>query len=64
MSIRKNFSEREVRQWHGLHREVVQSPSLEVFGSRVDVALRDVGSGHGGGGLVVGRDDRRALFQP
>ena len=27
-------------QWHRLHREVVQSPSLEVFQSRVDVALR------------------------
>jgi len=43
-----------VRQWHGLPMEVVQSPSLEVFKSRVDVALRDVVSGHGGGGLVVG----------
>ena len=31
--------------------EVVQSPSLEVF--RRDVALRDVVSGHGGGGLTV-----------
>ena len=27
-------------QWHRLHREVVGSPSLEVFQSRVDVALR------------------------
>ena len=27
-------------QWHRLHREVVESPSLEVFQSRVDVALR------------------------
>ena len=27
------------------------SPSLEVSQSRGDVALRDVGSGHGGGGL-------------
>ena len=44
--------------------EVVQSPSLEVFESRVDVALKDMVSGHGGGGLVVGRDDLRSLFQP
>ena len=29
-----------VLQWHRLHREVVESPSLEVFQSRVDVALR------------------------
>ena len=34
--------------------EVVESPSLEVFEKRVDVALKDVVSGHGGGGLVVG----------
>ena len=39
--MRKDFlSERAVLQWHGLHREVVGSPSLEVFQSRVDVALR------------------------
>jgi len=58
LDIRKNFfSERAVLQWHRLHREVVQSPSLEVLKNRVDVALRDVVSGHGGGGLVVGLDD-------
>jgi len=52
---KRNFiSERAVRQWHRLPMEVVQSPSLEVFKSRVDVALRDVVSGLGGGGLVVG----------
>ena len=40
------------------------SLSLEVFKNRVDVALRDVVSGHGGGGLVAGLDDLRGLFQP
>ena len=65
LDIRKDFfSERAVLQWHRLHREVVESPSLEVFQSRVDVALRDVVSGHGGGGLAVGSADLRAIFQP
>ena len=53
-SSRNFFIERAVRQWPGLHREVVQSPSLETFKSRVDVALRDVGSGHGGGWSMAG----------
>ena len=34
-----------------LPREVGGSPSLGVFQNHGDVALRDVGSGYGGGGL-------------
>ena len=52
-----------MKQWHRLPREVVESPSLKVLKSRVDVALRDVGSGHGGGGLTAGLKDLRGLFQ-
>ena len=37
-----------------LPRDVVQSPSLEVFKNHGDVALRDVVNGHGGGGLGLG----------
>ena len=43
---------------------MVESPSLEVFKNHVDVALRDVVSGHGGVGLVVGLGDLSDLFQP
>ena len=49
--------------WHRLHREVVGSPSLEVFRSRVDVALKDVGGGHGEDGLTDGLNGINGLFQ-
>jgi len=39
MNIRKHFTVRVAEYWHRLPREVVESPSLEIFRSHLGMAL-------------------------
>ena len=58
----KIASPRVVMPWNRLSREVVKSLSLKVFKKHIEVALKDMVSGHGGDELMVGLDDLRGFF--
>lgn len=64
LDISKNlFSEREFGHWHRLPREVVRSPSLEMFKKCGGVALRDSRWARWGQ-VRVGLRDLSGLFDP